>query len=181
MPADNRIRLAPLDKSHAVQALAWITDPRVNKYMLSGHEPISLEEEERWYDEMAASQTDAVFEIHLAEDDAFIGHAGLNHIDRKHRNAELGIMIGSLPHQGQGYGRDTLVAVLRHAFDVLGLHRVGLRCHPENTRGIAAYRAVGFTEVGHEREAVFIDGEFQAHLVFDILEDEFRSRYGDSR
>jgi len=178
MIAGGRTYLAPLDKANAATALAWLTDPDVNRFMLSGHEPMTVEQELGWYDAMAASETDEVFQIHVAEDDRYIGNTGLDKIDRTHRNAELGIMIGSKPDQNRGYGRDAIVALLRYGFDTLGLHRIYLRCHPDNARGLACYRAVGFTEIGREREAVFVAGEFQDHVTFDMLEDEFRSRYG---
>lgn len=174
----SRTYLTPLDKANAATALAWLTDPEVNRFMLSGHEPMTLDDEYAWYDAMAASDTDAVFEIHVAADGRYIGNTGLNKIDLSHRNAELGIMIGSKPDQSQGYGRDAIVALLRYGFDTLGLHRIHLRCHPENARGLACYRAVGFTEVGFEREAVLVKGSFQSHIVFDMLEDEFRTQYG---
>ncbi len=177
----DRIELRPLDRNNAAQAISWLTDPEVNAYMLSGHEPIQLEDELHWYDQMEASDTDVAYQIHVASDGRYIGNTGLHHIDRKHRGAELGIMIGSKVDWGQGYGRDVLVTLLRHAFEDLALHRVCLRCHPDNARGLAAYRAVGFTEVGHEREAVFVAGQFQDHLVFDFLEGEFRERYGVPR
>jgi RimJ/RimL family protein N-acetyltransferase len=176
----NRVYLAPLDKANMATALVWLTDPEVNRFMLSGHEPMTLEDEERWYDEMATSETDEVFEIHVAEDGRYIGNTGLNKIDRTHRSAELGIMVGSKPDQNQGYGRDAMVTLLRHAFEDLGLHRVFLRCDPLNERGVRAYEGVGFTRVGHEREAVLIEGRWCDHLVFDMLEDEFRARYDDA-
>jgi RimJ/RimL family protein N-acetyltransferase len=172
------VYLTPLHKANAATALAWITDPEINEFLISGHEPISLEDEERWYDEMAASEIDEVFEIHVAEDGRYIGNCGLHKIDRRHRSAELGIMIGSKPDQGRGYGRDAIVALLSYAFDHLGLHRVWLRCDPRNERAARAYRAVGFTQVGHERDAVLIEGRWCDHLVFDMLEDEFRAVYG---
>lgn len=180
MPHGERVYLTGLNKANMATALAWLTDPEVNEFLLSGHEPMTLEDEERWYDEMATSQTDEVFEIHVGEDGRYIGNTGLNRIDRTHRSAELGIMIGSKADQSQGYGRDAIVTLLRYAFDTLGLHRVYLRCDPENARAAKAYRAVGFTEVGREREAVFIEGRYHDHLEFDMLEREFRARYGAS-
>lgn len=176
--AGERVYLSALDKAHIPTALAWLADPDVNAFLLAGHEPISVEQEEQWYDDMAASETDQVFEIHVAANGRYIGNTGLRHIDVVHRNAELGIMIGSVPDQGQGFGRDAVVALLRHAFETLGLHRIFLRCQPANERALRTYRAVGFVEVGRERETAFIDGRFQDHLVFDMLEDEFRARYG---
>ena len=178
MIAGERTYLAPLDTANAATALAWLTDPEVNEFMLSGHEPMTIEQELAWYADMAASETDEVFQIHVTDDGRYIGNTGLNKIDRTHRNAELGIMIGSKPDQGRGYGRDAIVALLRYGFDTLGLHRIYLRCDPDNARGLACYRAVGFTETGLEREAVLVKGEFRSHITFDMLEDEFGARYG---
>jgi RimJ/RimL family protein N-acetyltransferase len=172
------VELRPLDKANIDLVISWLTDPEVNQYMLSGHEPIAHEDEVVWYDKMAASEDDLVLQIHDRVTGAHLGTVGLHHIDRKHRGAELGIMIGDKAQWGRGYGRDAIITLLRHAFGELGLHRVELRCHPENARGVAAYRAVGFTEVGHEREAVFVEGEYQDHLVFDFLENEFRALHG---
>jgi len=172
-----RVYLSALDKTHIPTVLEWLADPEVNAFILAGHEPMSVEQEEQWYDAMSASQTDRVFEIHVGEDDRYIGNVGLHKIDAAHRHAELGILVGSKPDQGRGLGRDAIVTLLRYAFEALGLHRVYLRCQPANQRGLRAYRAVGFVEVGRERESAFVDGRFRDHLVFDMLEDEFRAMY----
>lgn len=174
----DRIELRPLDRENIAIVLAWLGDSEVNRYMLSGHEPIPYEEEVRWYEAMLASETDLVLQIHDRVSGKYLGNTGLHRIDRTHRGAELGIMIGDTSEWGRGYGREAMVTLLRFAFGTLGLHRVMLRCHPDNERGLAAYRAIGFTEIGHEREAVFIDGQWQDHLVFDMLEHEFRALHG---
>lgn len=172
-----RLELRPLDTSSVDTVITWLRDPAVNRFMLSGHEPIERADELCWYQQMLASETELVLQIHRREDGRHVGNIGLHHIDTKHRGAELGIMIGETAEWGRGYGRESMIALLGYAFGELGLHRVVLRCHPGNDRGVAAYRAVGFTEVGHERQAVFIEGEWQDHLVFDMLEDEFRARH----
>ncbi|MHB1322879.1 MAG: GNAT family N-acetyltransferase [Coriobacteriia bacterium] len=175
-----RVLLRPLDKANVELVISWLREPEVNRYMLSGHEPIPYEDEVRWYDEMIASETDLVMQIHDRQTGEYLGNTGLHRIDRKHHNAELGIMIGDTTQWGRGYGRDAMTALLRFAFGELGLHRVYLRCHPDNAKGLAAYRAIGFTEVGREREAVCIEGEWQDHLVLDMLEHEFRELHGDT-
>jgi RimJ/RimL family protein N-acetyltransferase len=173
-----RIYLSALDKANIPIVLDWLADPDVNAFILAGHEPMSVEQEEQWYDDVAASATDRVFEIHVADDGRYIGNLGLHKIDAGHRHAEIGLFIGSKPDQNRGLGRDAIVTALRYAFDTLGLHRVYLRCQPGNERALRAYRAIGFVEVGRERESALVDGRYRDHLVFDLLEDEFRSRYG---
>ncbi|KAF0206858.1 MAG: GNAT family protein [Actinomycetota bacterium] len=176
-----KIFLTPLDIANAETARTWINDPAVNEWLLSGQIPVSREGETAFY---AADEADRRagtaqrFEIHVAEDGRYIGNCGLEDIDRIHRHAEIGICIGSLPDQNNGYGRDTIVTLLRFAFDTLGLHRVEILANAENERAVHLYRSIGFTEVGRQRETVYMRGKFRDHLCLDMLDREFRERYG---
>lgn len=176
-----QVYLVPLDRANAETARAWINDPDVNEWLLSGQIPISRDGEIAFY---SADESDRAagsayrFEIHVAEDDRYIGNCGVEQVDRTHRHAEIGICIGSLPDQNRGFGRDTLVTLLRFGFDTLGLHRIAILANSENERALHLYRAVGFTEVGREREAVYMRGRFRDHVVLDMLDREFRERYG---
>ena len=55
------------------------------------------------------------------------------------RNAYLGYYAFE-PYAGQGYMREGLELVLRHAFDDLRLHRVEASIQPGNERSIALVR-----------------------------------------
>ncbi len=173
--------LTPLDSANAETGRAWINDPEVNTWLLTGQIPVSREGELAFYSADEADRASGAayrFEIHVAEDDRYIGNCGLEQVDRIHRHAEVGICIGSLPDQNQGFGRDTLVTLLRFGFDALGLHRISIVANAENERAVHLYRAVGFTEVGREREVVYMRGKFRDHVVLDMLDREFRERYG---
>ena len=39
------------------------------------------------------------------------------------------------------------------------------------------YKRVGFVETGRERERIHREGRFVNHVVFDMLDPEFRARY----
>ncbi len=118
------------------------------------------------------------FEIHTLDDDRFIGICGLDTVNHIHRSGEVGILIGSLPDQNHGYGRDAIVTLLRFGFDTLGLHRIGIKANAGNERAAHLYASLGFTEVGRERDICYMRGAFHDHVCFDMLEDEFRARYG---
>lgn len=66
---------------------------------------------------------------------------------------ELGINVNPTFH-GQGYGSEAVGAVTRWLLD-RGVHRVQLRCHPENegTHGIA--HKLGFVDEGDEEPELF--------------------------
>jgi len=175
------IYLTRFDTTNAEQTRAWLNDPEVNEWMLSSQLPISRASEAAFYElterEWSAG-TAYRFEIHAAEDGRFLGICGLDSTNLVHRSGEVGIFIGSLSDQNRGFGRDAIVTLLRFGFDRLGLHSIAIKANAENERAVHLYTSVGFTEVGRERETVFMRGRFRDHLCFDMLEDEFHARYG---
>jgi RimJ/RimL family protein N-acetyltransferase len=173
-----KIYLTELDFANSEAIRAWLNDPEVYKYLMVGHTPISKEDERRYYEAQAISSDSRNFEIHLAEDGRYIGNVGVKGIHPVHRRAELGIAIGSKKDWGKGYGFDAIVACLRYAFDTLGLHTVKIRAHQDHVRALDLYRRVGFVDVGRERETVFQEGRFADYVVLDIVDREFRERYG---
>ena len=173
-----KIFLTELDFANSETIRGWLNDPEVYKYLMVGHTPISVDDERRYYEAQAASADAQNFEIHVAEDGRYIGNVGIKDIHPVHRHAELGIAIGRKEDWGKGFGFDAIVTCLRYAFDTLGLHTVKIRAHAGHTRALALYRRVGFVEVGRERETVFQEGRFADYVVLDIVDREFRERYG---
>lgn len=177
------VYLVPLDKANMAVVLGWLNDPAVNRWMLTGHIPLTLAEEEAYYEASwrhAAERSAFQYEIHLAAGDAYIGNCGLEHVDLQHRHGEIGIMIGDRDQWGKGYAGDAIRTLLRFGFETLGLHSVRICCYPENTRAYELYKRLGFMETGRDREASFLNGAFRDMVRLDMLEDEFVERYGRS-
>jgi len=85
-----------------------------------------------------------------------IGTCGLRGIERSTGTATLGIMIGEKQAWGRGYGTAAVKALLRHAFEELGLTEVRLSCHVDNTRALRCYEKSGFVASAHASDrAVF--------------------------
>lgn len=80
----------------------------------------------------------------LDPEGSLIGRIGLFGLDRHSRGAELGIVIGARESWAQGLGREAVGLIADHAFDRLGLGRIGLSIFPENERARRAFVAVGF-------------------------------------
>ncbi len=171
------IYLTELDRNNSEAIRAWINDPEVHRFLRAGHVPVTREQEMRYYDAQAAFSTAFTFEIHLAENDRYVGNVGVKDVDPIHRSCELGLVIGQPLDWGKGYGEDAIVTCLRFAFDTLGMHRVDLRCHEDNVRACRLYLRLGFVEIGREREAVYQEGRFADYIMFDMLDREFRARY----
>ena len=170
--------LTELDRNNAEIIRGWLNDPEVNEFLAVGHIPITREAEQRYYDLQLAAGDRHTFEVHVGDDGRYIGNVGLKDVNPVHRRAELGVVIGSKEDWGRGYGADAIVTCLRFAFHTLGLHSVRLKAHSDHVRGLALYKSLGFIETGREREAVFQNGRFADYVVLDILDREFRDRYG---
>ncbi|MEO0381029.1 MAG: GNAT family protein, partial [Pseudomonadota bacterium] len=61
-----------------------------------------------------------------------------------------------------------------HAFETMGLHRLGCRVLDFNDRAIAAYEKVGFVVEGREREAALIGGTWHDDLILGLLAQDLK-------
>jgi [ribosomal protein S5]-alanine N-acetyltransferase len=121
------------------------------------------------------------FEAMLAcrrADHAIIGFFNLSQIARGLlQSAYLGYAVGK-PYAGQGYMRDGIELVLRHAFATLRLHRVEANIQPGNQASIALARGAGFRREGFSPRYLKIGGRWRDHERWAILSDEWRARDG---
>jgi len=171
------IYLTNLDPANAETVRAWINDPEINRYLLTGQVPVSAAAEAAFYERAVidwAAGTAFQFEIHVAEDGRYIGNCGLHKVDMRHRSAEVGILIGETSEQNRGYGRDAIMTLTRFGFDTLGLNRVEIRSQADNERSMHLYEKLGFKPMGRLREATYSFGNFVDEAIFDMLASEWR-------
>jgi [ribosomal protein S5]-alanine N-acetyltransferase len=126
--------------------------------------------------ELAASRpSDARLVICRNDDVAIVGYFGLGQIFYGHfRNAYLGYHAFE-PYAGQGYMREGLELVLRHAFGALRLHRVQASIQPENERSIALVRSAGFRREGFSPRYLKIGGRWRDHEHWAITTEDRRA------
>lgn len=174
MIVGEKVRLRAIERDDLPRFVEWFSDPDVRRY-LDMYLPFSLAQEERWFEQLQErmERREVVMLTIETSDGTHIGNISLFDINWKDRHAELGITIGEKDHWGQGYGSDSIRTLLRVAFEEMNLHRVFLRVHADNARGIQCYDNVGFQKEGTLRESVFREGVYHDTLVMSILESEF--------
>jgi ribosomal-protein-alanine N-acetyltransferase len=84
------------------------------------------------------------------------------------RSAHLGYFAFA-GHERQGLMREGLRAVLRHAFNKLGLHRLEANVQPGNARSIALVKACGFRKEGYSPRYLKIAGRWRDHERWAIV------------
>ncbi len=112
------------------------------------------------------------------DDDAILGFFNLSQIVRRRlQSAYLGYAVGE-PFAGQGYMREGLEIVLRHAFTELRLHRIEANIQPGNASSLALASGAGFQREGFSPRYLKIGGRWRDHERWAILAEEWRSRNG---
>lgn len=110
------------------------------------------------------------------EDAAIAGYFGLSQIVLgSFRNAYLGYYAFAT-YAGQGYMREGLELVLRHAFDDLRLHRVQASVQPGNDRSAALVRGAGFRNEGLALRYLKVGGRWRDHERWAMTVEDRRDR-----
>ncbi|MBC6440959.1 MAG: GNAT family N-acetyltransferase [Rhodospirillales bacterium] len=116
------------------------------------------------------------FLIFRAEDDVLLGGVTLSDIRRGvAQAATLGYWIGER-HARQGYMTEAVEPVIGHAFDGLDLHRLEAACLPTNEPSRCLLEARGFRMEGLAQSYLKIDGIWRDHLLFALVDTEWRER-----
>jgi ribosomal-protein-alanine N-acetyltransferase len=107
--------------------------------------------------------TERPFVVCRRDDGAIVGVVSVSQIVYgNRRSAYLGFYAGA-PFAGQGYMRERLRLVVRHAFGALGLHRLEANIQPANRRSIRLVRRAGFRREGSSRRYLKIFGRWRDH------------------
>lgn len=110
------------------------------------------------------------------EDDAIVGFVNLNGISGGAlRSASLG-WASFTPEHRRGHLTEGVAMILEVAFTQLRLHRLEANIQPANERSRRLAIRCGFRLEGFSPRFLQIDGRWQDHERWAILEDEWRTR-----
>jgi RimJ/RimL family protein N-acetyltransferase len=115
----------------------------------------------------------ATFAITRREDDVLVGAIGLE-INAELQRAELGYWIGK-PYWNLGYCTEAARAILRFAFESLGLRRVFAFHFGRNPTSGRVMQKVGMQHEGTFRKHTVKWGEVDDMEVYGILRDEWQA------
>ena len=170
-----RVNLCPLDEKDLPLFHSWVSDLSITKTTSQSPDIFTLEGEKQWLKQIKKQKNECVLAIVAKKTGKTIGNIGLRNIDKTHRSARLGIIIGDKHYWGKGYGREVIALMLNFAFNVLNLHSINLSVFAYNERALRSYKAVGFKECGRQREAHFWGGKYYDIIKMDILAQEFKN------
>jgi RimJ/RimL family protein N-acetyltransferase len=128
--------------------------------------PVSDVEHERWFAEMPHHHDRVYFAIESSESGHHIGNTWLWDIDRRHRRAELRIVVGERASHGHGCGTEAIELMAGYALAALELHKVLAYVLATNPRARRAFEKAGFELEGTLRQDRWMDDRY---VDVDIL------------
>lgn len=112
--------------------------------------------------------------IYAAETGGLVGGVTLCNVRRGvTQSCTLGYWIGS-DYAQQGYMTAAIRAVVPFVFESLELHRLEAACLPTNTASMRLLEKTGFKREGLARRYLRINGGWQDHLLYALLDSDAR-------
>lgn len=153
--------------------LQWANDPGIQSGLGGWHFPSSAEDQRKWYASFSLGSKDQRFAIET-EEHGLIGTANLVDLDWKNRNAFHGLLLGNKDIRGRGYGVDVVLAIMRYAFDELGLHRLDGSMIAYNEASLKLYIGkCGWKEEGRQRDWYFRGGRCWDRILVGITRQDY--------
>jgi len=164
-----RLRLQPLAEADAEQLFPLMDDPEVMAYwdVPEIDDPDVVSQIVRGQVAQMEADQAMYWSIRALEGDGFIGCCDLSEIDRRHKRAEVGFLLGR-DAWGHGYAFEAMRAVQAYA-GARGLRRLLARTHLGNRRSDNLLEKLGFVEEGLLRGHVLRDGERRDCRLFGLL------------
>jgi RimJ/RimL family protein N-acetyltransferase len=178
-----RVPLRPVTAADAPGLVELLEDPEVRR-LTGTHGPVRpgvLERTTDWY--VSSSAKDDRLDLAVVEraTAGYVGEVVLQDLDADNGSCSLRIALVGARACGRGLGTDALRLVLGHAFDTVGLHRVGLEVHDVNPRARRVYEKVGFVHEGVRRQALHWEGAWIDTHIMSMLAGEWSAHRGRPR
>jgi diamine N-acetyltransferase len=170
-----KTKLRPLQKQDLATVHSWRNDMDLRGLVMMHPYPVTLEHDIEWLDKMINSTDNSqiVFAIESKSDGLLAGYIHLKNINMLHRQAFLGIMIGSPEHQHKGLGSEAVNLMLKYGFEFLGLEKISLEVISKNEVALKLYVKLGFRPEGVFKKHFFFQGSYHDVTRLAILREEW--------
>lgn len=166
-----KVVLRAMEKSDCELVRGMFNDPEIENLVVGWAFPLSEYAQEKWY-EQHYNDRDFRFIIETQEDGA-VGVATLLDIDWKNRMAEHGIKLAKDISRGKGIGTDAVMAIMRYAFDELGLNRLNGSWFKDNIASKNMYMKCGWKEEGIRRKFIYKHGKYRDLVETGVLAEDY--------
>ncbi len=166
--------LRPLKEQDLELKVKWINDPDVHAY-LHYDIPLNLEKTKIWFEK--AVKDDCRYDMVIETQEGLpIGTIGLIGINKKDKIGEIYIAIGEKNYWGRGVMVETERALIKWAFESLGLEKICAQTRNENVASVVGMKKIGFKIEGTLRKEKIVGDKRVDIFHLGLLKDEFETK-----
>jgi ribosomal-protein-serine acetyltransferase len=172
--------IRPLEAADADELYALIkANPDLAEWMPWADEQDLVRTERFIADAEEQHLGDNGFQAAIEPEGEIIGVVGFHAINWMNRCTSIGYWLAESA-RGRGIMTTAVSALLDHAFYEWELHRVEIRCAPENHRSRAIPERLGFREEARLRETELVAGRYFDSIIYGMLEGDWAERNRDA-
>lgn len=174
------ITLAYFTQDDFAPLMEWIHDDEILMNWSGALFSFPLTQESmQWYiedvNDIAKSEA-FVYKAIDTETGATVGHISLGGISKKNKAGRISRVLVAPEHQGKGYCRQMVTALLKIGFEDLKLHRICLGVYDFNKAAISCYQKAGMVIEGTNRDCLLFKGNWWSLIEMSMLEDEWKNK-----
>lgn len=125
----------------------WMNDREVNQFLESRFTNHTLESLKEYLASLDKDKN-IQFGIFTEETNEHIGNIKIAGIDKTHKRADLGLIVGEKKYWGRGVASQAIERACEVAFSKLGLNKLTASMYSTNVGSFKAFEKCGFTKVG---------------------------------
>tara|TARA_B100000886_G_C20415076_1_gene488899 strand:+ start:231 stop:773 length:543 start_codon:yes stop_codon:yes gene_type:complete len=153
----------------------WFNDPFINKFLLHGAFPNTLEKQKKFRKENVIGNKKLIFSVLNFSGKTLIGTCSINIFEpQSSRRCEISLVIGDRKfHKGNLY-LSLNIWLINHSFNELGMNSIVIAFFEKNLAVKKTIEILGFKKIGIERSRFFKNGKFHNILRYDLLKKDWK-------
>ncbi|MGG7151286.1 GNAT family N-acetyltransferase [Clostridium neonatale] len=167
------VTLRAIEKGDLELMRSMLNDPEIEKMVTGWAFPLSSYEQNEWYEKNINNNNSLRFIIEI-ENLGSVGLVTLTDIDWKNRKAFHGLKLANNMNRKKGIGTDSVMAIMRYAFDELQLNRLDGSWLEYNIVSQKLYEKCGWKIEGRYRKYIYKNGKYNDLLIGGILQEDYK-------
>ena len=161
------IRLTDVNKNYC----KWMNDLEVIQFLESRFEKWTIKKLKNYVNKFKNNPDYLFSAIIFKKDNRYIGNIKLGPINRIHKFADIGIMIGERSFWGKGFATEAIKLMVDYAFNKLNLHKLTAGAYSNNPGSIMAFEKAGFSVEGIRKKHCFYNGDYVDAVLVGIVRE----------
>jgi len=149
--------------------LGWMNDGEVNQYLESRFEKWSINKLRDYIGSINKNPDYVFLGIFIKDTDRHIGNIKLGPINKYHKFADIGIIIGDKDCWGKGFASEAIRLITDYAVHTLKLHKLTAGAYVNNVGSVKAFKKAGFRVEGIRAKHYLYKGEYIDAAVLGIV------------